>query len=128
MSAALFALAVGLPGVGCGHAHTTDAQRAEHADQQEPPRSKAPDESAHHAVPIATAPEGLLKPGAEDKIRDKLAAGGFMDRDGGNMKTGLLRFQQEHDLPATGTPDAETLRKLGLDPDQLLRKSSGGAH
>jgi hypothetical protein len=117
LGAALLGLAL-----GCSHTHTTDAQQAE----QELPKAKAPDTSAHHAVPIATAPEGLLKSGAEDEIRDKLVAGGFMERHDGSVHGGLLRFQRAHDLPATGDPDAATLRKLGLDPDKLLRKSSGG--
>jgi hypothetical protein len=132
VSVALLGLALGLGGVGCGHTHTTDAQRTDENDksdkggnaQQDLPKSKGPDKSAHHAVPIATAPEGLLKPGAEDKIREKLKAGGFLEGDDGSVNSGLVRFQRKHDLPATGAPDAETLRKLGLDPDQLLRKSS----
>ena len=33
----------------------------------------------------------------------------------------LLRFQGENDLAATGFPDAETLRALDLDPDEIYR-------
>jgi hypothetical protein len=117
LRASLFGMAL-----GCSHTHTTDTQQA----AQELPKSKGPDTRAHHAVPIATAPEGLLKPGAEDEIRDKLVAGGFMERDSGGVHGGLLRFQRENDLPATGDPDEATLRKLGLDPGKLRRKSSGG--
>jgi hypothetical protein len=128
LTGALLGLTLGVAVAGCGHAHATDAARSDQEQSKEHPKSKAADQSAHHAVPIATAPEGLLKPGAEDKIRDKLVSGGFMEEGGGSVHTGLLRFQREHDLPATGDPDEATLRKLGLDPDQLLRKSHPAGH
>jgi hypothetical protein len=140
---------------GCGHAHTTDAGKSENPSKQGTAaggegdgagngatnaRSERPsterkehvdadrgDQAQGGGVPVASSAEGLLRPGAEEKIRDKLAAGGFIDRDGGNMRAGLLRFQREHDLPATGTPDVATLRKLGLDPGALLRNSSDSA-
>ena len=50
----------------------------------------------------------LLKPGAEDKIRERLKAGSYVDRDdkesAAAMRQGIRRFQKEHDLPGTASP------------------------
>ena len=78
-----------------------------------------------HSVPLATAPGGLLAPGAEEKIREKLAAEGCLGddakRSGGALSDGLSRCQKAHDLPATGMPDDATIKALGLNPDQIFR-------
>ncbi|HEY7372565.1 MAG TPA: peptidoglycan-binding domain-containing protein [Polyangia bacterium] len=87
--------------------------------------SRAGEERA--GVPLATAPEGLLAPGAEKKIRERLAADGFLARDADSdaaTREGLRRFQRAKDLPATGVADQETVRRLGLDPDEIFRKAS----
>ena len=80
------------------------------------------------AVPVATAPEALLAPGAEDKIRERLVAGGFLatdaDKSNGATRGGIRRFQKAQDLPATGVPDAETVKRLGLDPDKTFRRGT----
>src|SRR4029079_17837352 len=77
----------------------------------------------HGGVPLATAPEALLAPGAEKKIRERLAADGFLARDADSdaaTREGLRRFQRAKDLPATGVADQETVRRLGLDPDEIF--------
>ena len=63
-------------------------------------------------VPVATTSLALLQPGAEDKVRDKLGIG---SKDA--LPEAVRRFQREHDLPATGTLDHATVRKLGLEPE-----------
>ena len=143
----LLAAALALSGA-CAHTKTTDdgsskpaeAEKAEKEPQAKKQEKKqtprAPGEgkgSELHpgnpdAVPVATAPEALLKPGAEDKIRERLIAGGFIDRDdkesGAAMRKGLRRFQKEHDLPATGVADHQTVKGLGLEPDQIFRQAT----
>lgn len=133
-------LALGLVAFGCAHAKTTDRDKTTSATPDEKDtdrpasssgtRARAP---ARHrdpsAVPVASSAHDLLQPGAEQQIRDKLAARGFMDApaDGArpqSLRAPLQRFQDANDLPATGTPDAETLRKLGLDPDAVFRKAT----
>lgn len=69
-------------------------------------------------VPVASSPSGLLKPGAEQKIRDQL---GVKDR--GSLRGALQKFQQEHDLPATGILDDRTVESLGLDPDDVFERA-----
>jgi len=129
-------------GVGCAHTKTTDQGAAESNNQdggteeakatKPEPTRRGPRESreqgggTHGGVPLATAPGALLAPGAEKKIRERLAADGFLARDAESdaaMGEGLRRFQRAKDLPATGVADQETVRRLGLDPDEIFRKA-----
>ena len=131
LSIAFFALAL----VGCAHTKTTEPTEPAEPKAAEKPSSTeraphtgklraAPTGERPKTTPLAQAPEGLLTPGAEQKIHDKLSAGGFVKEDE-NASTGaaLRRFQAAHDLPSTGAPDHETVRRLGLNPDDLFRKS-----
>jgi hypothetical protein len=127
--------------VGCAHSKTTDegaqtAPAASESDEKPAKPAKPRAEGGAHesarvpsaernGVPLATAPGGLLAPGAEDKIREKLVAEGCL-ADGAKrsdaMKEGIRRCQTAHDLPATGVADHATVKALGLDPDQIFRQ------
>jgi len=129
LSIAFFALAL----VGCAHVKTTEPAEPEAAEkpsstERAPRMGKlrvAPTGDQPKTTPLAQAPEGLLTPGAEQKIRDKLSAGGFMKEDANaSTEAALRRFQAVHDLPSTGVPDHETVRRLGLNPDDLFRKAA----
>jgi peptidoglycan hydrolase-like protein with peptidoglycan-binding domain len=129
LSIGFFALAL----VGCAHAKTTEPAEPEAAEKpsstaRAPRTGKlrvAPTGEQPKTTPLAQAPEGLLKPGAEQKIHDKLSAGGFVKEDANDStEAALRRFQAAHDLPATGVPDHETVRRLGLNPDDLFRKAA----
>ena len=137
--------------MGCTHAKTTDtgaetpakpeaeesnanakstAKPEKKADDQKAGDRKAGDEKAgdKKAVPVATSVSGLMKPGADDKIRDKLTHEGLMKKDADgeshdSMRAALKRFQEDHNFPATGTPDVQTVRALGLHPDDVFRKA-----
>jgi putative peptidoglycan binding protein len=126
LALALIALA------GCSHAKTTDQGKpakgaepeAETAKKREPARQRAPEPASKpEDVPVSTSPAGLLAPGADDKIRDKLAAAGFAAK-GKSTDEALRRFQRANDLPATGIPDHETVKKLGLDPNDIFRAAA----
>src|SRR4051812_30498209 len=126
---------------GCAHTKTTDEGRDEKSAQPAAPEEKKTEKPQHagtearkpahresggdNSVPLATAPGGLLAPGAEEKIRKRLAAEGCLDDDakesGGALSEGLRRCQKAHDLPATGMPDDATIKALGLNPDQIFR-------
>ena len=130
---------------GCTHTKTTDAESNVPSKSKEEKRDEptAKDREAggkeHGAadrerrrnpadVPVASAPSGLLKPGAEEKIRDKLGADGEKagragGESAGSMGAALKKFPAAHDLPATGKPDMETVRKLGLNPDDIFVKA-----
>jgi hypothetical protein len=134
-------------GGACAHTKTTDdgtekEKQAKEEEQQperartepkaKPPAGDGKGSELHpgkqDAVPVATAPDVLLKPGADDKIRERLKVGGYVDRDdkesAGALRQGIRRFQKEHDLPATGVADHETVKRLGLDPNQIFRQAA----
>lgn len=134
--------------LGCGHAKTTDAQRTsdEKAEQADGPASERRpretrsgerrDEGSRRApeakqsggdIPVATDASGLLAPGADKQIREKLSEGGFTDGRGKeelSTEEALRRFQREKELPATGMPDDATVRALGLDPGDVFRRAT----
>jgi hypothetical protein len=92
------------------------------AEQQTAPGSRglvAGGESKPNEIPVATSSQGLLKPGAEQKVKDKLG----LEGEGGSMQEALQRFQRQHDLPATGILDHETAKALGLDPDEVFERA-----
>jgi hypothetical protein len=70
-------------------------------------------------IPVASSPMGLLKPGAEQTVRDKLG----IKAGGGSLREALQKFQKEHDLPATGMLDQRTTEALGLDPDDIFERA-----
>ena len=74
--------------------------------------------------PVASHADQLLEPGAEKKIRDKLAGGHYLPSNDAPLAEGLKKFQAAHDMPATGIADTETVRRLGLDPGQIFRDAS----
>jgi hypothetical protein len=134
----ILAVVVALAG-GCAHSKVTDDGTSKETKKEEAKETKprvAPERRAKQgselhpgdraATPVATAPAGLLVPGADEKIRERLVAGGFLPRDAKSsdaaMREGLKRFQRAKDLPATGVPDHETVKRLGLDPDQTFRQ------
>lgn len=127
--------------LGCAHARqaedATNAQTSEPSGEhaadapaeaaEAPPAQAAPDGAGRDAdgaedpgeVPVALSPRGLLKPGAEDIVRERLGVA-----DGGeSLRAALQRFQRSRDLPATGVLDHETAEELGLDPDQLFERA-----
>jgi putative peptidoglycan binding protein len=82
---------------------------------------KRRDPAATTAVPVATSPDALLAPGGAAEIRRKLVAAGYLRGDDDPLGSGLRKFQQNHDLPATGMPDHATVAKLGLDPKKIFK-------
>ena len=79
-------------------------------------------------VPIATSAEQLLVDGGVRAVQDALHERGFLDaapdgEPGATTERALVEFQKNHGLAATGMPDRQTLRELGLDPDELIRRA-----
>jgi hypothetical protein len=123
---AAFALALG----GCRHARTVapPTPSTEAAAASPPARQIAERRKTETGVPLATSPEGLLKPGAEAMIQQRLSIEGLLseEQQSGHLdavtKRALERFQEAHDLPATGEPDAATVGKLGLNGKEIFRE------
>lgn len=101
-------------------AKVKDAESKSHASQE----AGSTDGSA---LPLATSPAGLLKPGAAEAIQKALVERGYLSSsepsgklDGATEKA-LRSFQDDHHLPATGMPDDFTVRKLGLEVSQVFK-------
>jgi hypothetical protein len=75
---------------------------------------------------VVDAPAKLLRPGAGQQIQEALRKKGIltqMDEEalGEATSDAIVRLQRDNDMAATGFPDAETLKVLGLDPDRIYR-------
>lgn len=113
--------------LGCAHAKTTDGETAgeegarKAARDPAHPTAEAPTQKPGHP-PIAAHVGDLMEPGADDQIRRRLVAKGYLpDKPDAPLADGLRKFQAKQDLPATGVPDHETVRRLGLDPAKIFR-------
>jgi peptidoglycan hydrolase-like protein with peptidoglycan-binding domain len=115
---------------GRSHARSNKAEKPRAQDSGGADSAKAGSEAA---LPLATSPAGLLKPGAVQSIQKALADRGYLSsREQSREQSGeldsatrkaLRSFQEENHLPATGTPDDGTIRKLGLDAADVFKTS-----
>ena len=134
------ALLVVLVGIGCTHAKkaddASDQVTSKTAEPEQPEAQVADPQAASQKkgliaggqkdperVPVASSPAGLLKPGADEKVRAKLG----VTAKGEDLRPALKRFQREHDLPATGILDHRTAKELGLDPDEVFERAQDGS-
>jgi hypothetical protein len=81
-------------------------------------------------VPLASSPEGMMTPEGASMIRRALIDRGYLNSvEEGHFDTQVARalekFQQDNELARTGAPDRETLKQLGLDPEDVLRRNKG---
>jgi peptidoglycan hydrolase-like protein with peptidoglycan-binding domain len=110
-------------------AHTTAEKPApEVAPAPRAQPKPGPVEPGH--PPLADAPEALFVPGAIEQLQKRLAGRGYLDLSAARpgrldsaTTAAIRKFQSDQGLARTGTPDRETLRRLGLDPDKLFRKN-----
>lgn len=144
MSRRLAAVLIGAAlAAGCSHTQRVAPERKsadEEARSGERVRADAqrrPDEGeGARAVPrdrtrppVPAAPAGLLADGAGAQVKQALEKRGLLARAAPGdalddaASAALRRFQQEQGLAATGFPDRETLRRLGLEPKDVYRKA-----
>jgi peptidoglycan hydrolase-like protein with peptidoglycan-binding domain len=117
------ALAIGLVGGGCTKRHPKEDVQPE-AKPETPDRPEArgvPPRRGRPAVPAA--PEGLLAPGAVGELQAALADRGYLKTHSkGELdeptSAAVERFQRDEGLAATGMPDRETLRRLGISAEK----------
>lgn len=114
--AASLTLALAIAGAG-GCAHPRSAAAPDAVPATKPPYEHA----AETGIPIASTPQGLLLPGAERLIQDRLRDAqlltpaqctGVLDA---GTREALRIFQKREGLPTTGLPSYETVRHLRLD-------------
>jgi hypothetical protein len=75
---------------------------------------------------LAASPAQLMAPGSSDAIADALRKRGFLTSDApksADLEKALRAFQTSQGLAATGFPDHETLRKLGINPRAVDKTS-----
>ncbi len=133
--------------LGCSHARSVqqaqtpppgaapphDPGTVPRATREEPgTRSPAKQHEKETAPPLAASPAGLLQPGAVKRIQAELVRRDYLpegERSGtldGATQKALRKFQRDQGLPATGSPDDLTLRKLGLPIEDMVRPGRSG--
>jgi peptidoglycan hydrolase-like protein with peptidoglycan-binding domain len=121
--------------VACSHAQTVAPPNAPNPPDAPSrlPSSKAVTPRTDPGHPdLANSPAQLMAPGSSDAIAQALRKRGLLaadDTSSQGMEKALRAFQQSQGLAATGFPDHETLRKLGIDPkkvDQTIGSADAG--
>jgi hypothetical protein len=73
--------------------------------------------------PVRTTPGGMLDPKSMRQLQGALNRHGVHTVDSGQIdeetQASLRKFQAREKMAATGMPDYDTLRKLGLDPKAI---------
>ncbi len=121
---AALALLAGALAVGCPQRHAEERAREEQRPVRPeargvPPRGGRP--------PVPESPEGLLAPGAVGELQQALAGRGYLqahrrgELDAPTTRA-LRKFQGDQGLAETGMPDRETLRRLGISPEEAYRR------
>lgn len=89
-----------------------------------PPRAGRP--------PVPASPEALLGPREIAEVQRALAERGLLRGHAEGQldaptAAALQRFQRQEGLAATGFPDRDTVRRLGIDPEQAYRRGRRAA-
>jgi peptidoglycan hydrolase-like protein with peptidoglycan-binding domain len=121
--------------VACSHAETVAPANAPNKPDAPSrlPSAKAVTPQTDPGHPdLANSPAQLMAPGSSDAIAAALRKRGFLaadDNSSKGMEKALRAFQDSQGLAATGFPDHETLKKLGIDPkkvDQTIGTADAG--
>jgi peptidoglycan hydrolase-like protein with peptidoglycan-binding domain len=93
------------------------------ARQDETMKAPPPAREVQSARPVRTTPNAMIPPGQMRKVQVALAQHGQSVNETGHLdektESALRKFQNARGVPATGMPDFETVRLLGLDPQQI---------
>lgn len=107
----------------CGH--TKEVETASESSEQAKPAKPAasarskPAPRASDDIPLASDPMGMLTPKGQEQLREQLKRRDLLKNEGG-VPAALRKFQASEGIPETGMPDDETLKRLGLDPDDVV--------
>ncbi len=89
-----------------------------------------PAAARNETLELSKTTRQMFKPEGLRKLQVALSAKSTaVDENGqldGKTQESLRAYQLEKGLPATGLPDYETLRKLGLKPDEVFQKDTPG--
>ncbi|HEX4461185.1 MAG TPA: peptidoglycan-binding domain-containing protein [Polyangia bacterium] len=102
--------------VAACHAHTVQGKQT---TLETPP--KEPQVASER--PVRTTPGGMLDPKSMRMLQGALNRHGVNTPTSGQLddetQASLRKFQRREQMAATGMPDFDTLRKLGLDPKTI---------
>jgi peptidoglycan hydrolase-like protein with peptidoglycan-binding domain len=126
---------------GCRHTRHVDEPSGEQGGEKPAAKQEqgASGQATRERVPpragrpaVAATPEGLMNPGSARRIQEALRARGLLTGEpSGELdeatSAALRRFQRTQQLAQTGAPDRETLRRLGVDPQDIYRTVPKGA-
>ncbi len=108
-----------LAAAGC-HAHTTAAQNGKQQAQMEKPPDTPQVSSGR---PVRTTPGGMLDDKSVKELQSALDKRGYKTSDSGQLdeqtQAALRKFQKHEQMAATGLPDYDSLRRLGLNPKSV---------
>lgn len=106
---------------GC-HAHTTAAGNGKPGQAQtmeKPPETP----QVASARPVRTTPGGMLDGKSTKQLQAALSRKGYKVAESGKLdeatEAAIRKFQQHEQIAATGLPDFDTVRRLGLDPKEI---------
>lgn len=150
MKALTMVVVAAVTGLGCVHSQTVDkgAARSDEAPrkaQKTPRAQRAAKPTPQGAAPAARPPAeqgrpelsvtatGLMLPEGPGLIQAALVKRGYLpaDHHTGELDSvttaALKKFQADQAVARTGSPDRETVRKLGLSVDKVFRTSASAA-
>lgn len=109
---------------GCAHPHAAPAAATVAATKPDH------EQAVETGIPVASTPQGLMKPGAEKRVQEGLRAKGLLRPEQCNgqldaaTRAALRKFQKSEGLPTTGLPSYETLDHLGVDLDDIFHTTA----
>jgi peptidoglycan hydrolase-like protein with peptidoglycan-binding domain len=118
--------------VACQTRHVQREREQQEKPSQEDGRGGPEVKAGPARPPVPAAPQTLLAEGAARRIQEALARRGYLEAPRSDALDdatagALRRFQREEGLAATGFPDRETVRRLGIDPTEVYRDASSSA-
>jgi murein L,D-transpeptidase YcbB/YkuD len=122
-----FAPLLALALAACAHTDKPAAQQLEKAEKTEQPQAKAPRKppKSESGIQLATSPTDALTHQGLISVEKALEVRGYLHGQRPSfdeqVKDAMARFQKKEGLPATGAPDRETVRRLGLHTEEVFK-------
>ena len=121
--------------MSCAHAKQTKEQETAKTEADTPKEEKKAEEKAKapprtETLATSKTTKQMFKPEGLKKLQTALASKDAKEDENGQLDSqtqeALRAYQKKQGLPATGLPDYETLRRLGLKPDEVFHREPPG--
>lgn len=119
----------------CAHTDkpTNPKYEEQKAADETPPaqgKTKAKAPKSESGIQLASSPTDALTHDGLISVEKALVVRGYLDRERGSfderVKDAMARFQKKEGLPATGAPDRESVRRLGLHTEDVFKDERSG--